>query len=315
MTTMGSRKFAPELHGLLLVDKPEGLTSAAVVARVKRALGQRKVGHLGTLDPFATGLLPVCIGEGTKIAPFLADDVKRYVGDIVLGTATDTLDRTGAVVEEAPVPPWSTERLAEALARFRGDVLQTPPMYSALKRDGVPLYRLARAGQSVEREPRPVRISVFDAAWVATDRLRFAVTCSRGTYVRVLADDLGRALGTRAHLASLRRTVCGAFAVSSAVRLDDVEAVAAEGRLPLLSPSAALGELRAVTVDERTSLSIRRGQQWALDRLGPPKASSETVRVADDDGGLIAIATSTAGGTWQLARVFAAEAAEPEHAH
>src|SRR5688572_18068726 len=132
---MRSREYAPELHGLLLVDKPEGLTSAAVVARVKRVLAQRKVGHLGTLDPFATGLLPVCIGDGTKIAPFLADDVKRYVGDIVLGTATDTLDRTGTVVEERPVPDWSTGRLAEALARFRGDILQTPPMYSALKRD------------------------------------------------------------------------------------------------------------------------------------------------------------------------------------
>lgn len=312
---MSSRKLAPELHGLLLVDKPEGLTSAAVVARVKRTLGQRKVGHLGTLDPFATGLLPVCIGEGTKIAPFLADEVKSYVGEIVLGIATDTLDRTGTVIEEAPVPPWSTERLAEALARFRGDILQTPPMYSALKRGGVPLYRLARAGQSIEREPRPVRITMFDAAWVGNDRLRFALTCSRGTYVRVLAEDLGRALGTCAHLATLRRTVCGAFTVTSAVRLDDLETAAAEDRLPLLSPSAALGELRAVTVDERTSLSIRRGQQWALDRLGPPKASSETVRVADPDGGLIAVVTVTAGGTWQLARVFAADTPQPEHVH
>ncbi len=312
---MSGRNLPPELHGLLLVDKPEGLTSAAVVARVKRALGQRKVGHLGTLDPFATGLLPVCIGEGTKIAPFLADDVKSYVGDIVLGVATDTLDRTGTIVEEARVPPWSTERLAEALARFRGDVLQTPPMYSALKRGGVPLYRLARAGQSIEREPRPVRIAVFDAAWVGADRLRFAVTCSRGTYVRVLAEDLGRALGTCAHLASLRRTVCGAFTVSAAVRLDDLEAALAEDRLPLLSPSLALGALRAVTVDERTSVSIRRGQQWALERLGPPKASSETVRVADPGGGLIAIVTATEGGTWQLARVFAADDPQPQHVH
>lgn len=312
---MGSRRLAPELHGLLLVDKPEGLTSAAVVARVKRALAQRKVGHLGTLDPFATGLLPVCIGEGTKIAPFLADDVKSYVGDIVLGVATDTFDRTGTVVEESPVPHWSTRRLAEALARFRGDVLQTPPMYSALKRGGVPLYRLARAGQSIEREPRPVRITVFDAAWVATDRLRFAVTCSRGTYVRVLAEDLGRALGTCAHLASLRRTVCGAFAVSAAVPLDDLEAAAVEGRLPMLTPSAALGELRAVTVDDRTSLAIRRGQQWALERLGPPKASNETLRVADHEGGLIAIVTATASGTWQLARVFAADTPRPEPVH
>jgi tRNA pseudouridine55 synthase len=312
---MSGRKLAPELHGLLLVDKPEGLTSAAVVARVKRALAQRKVGHLGTLDPFATGLLPVCVGEGTKIAPFLADDVKSYVGDIVLGVATDTLDRTGTVVEELPVPPWSTQGLADALARFRGDVMQTPPMYSALKRGGVPLYRLARAGQTIEREPRPVRITVFEAAWIAPDRLRFAVTCSRGTYVRVLAQDLGRTLGTCAHLASLRRTVCGAFAVNAAVRLDDLEAAVAQDRLPLLSPSAALGELRAVTVDERTSLSIRHGQQWALERLGPPHALNENVRVADHAGDLIAVVTATTGGTWQLARVFAADAPQPEPVH
>jgi len=193
-----------ELHGLLLVDKPEGLTSAGVVARVKRMLGQRKVGHLGTLDPFATGLLPICIGEGTKIAPFLADDEKRYVGEIVLGITTDTLDRTGTVVEAQVVPPFSSATLAAALSGLRGDILQTPPMYSALKRDGVPLYRLARAGQTIERMPRPVRIARFDVARTAPDRLRFAVTCSRGTYVRVLAHDLGRALGTGAQAAKIK---------------------------------------------------------------------------------------------------------------
>jgi tRNA pseudouridine55 synthase len=296
------------LHGLLLVDKPEGITSAAVVARVKRALRQSKVGHLGTLDPFATGLLPVCIGEGTKIAPFLADDEKRYVGDIVLGVATDTLDRTGAVVETVPVPPLTTERIARAVASLRGDVLQTPPMYSALKREGVPLYRLARAGQTVERPPRPVRIARFEVAWVGRDRLRFAVTCSRGTYVRVLADDLGRRLGTRAHLATLRRTACGAFAIRDAVRLDDLDAVAAAERLPLLSPAEALIALRAVEVDERTVGSIRRGQQRALAALAPPRAACEAIRLADRSGRLIAVVTATAGGErWQLARVFGPE--------
>ncbi len=296
---------ARELHGLLLVDKPEGLTSAAVVARVKRMLRQRKVGHLGTLDPFATGLLPICIGEGTKIAPFLADDEKRYVGDILLGTATDTLDRTGTVVEEQPVPPFSAAVLAKALDGLRGDILQTPPMYSALKREGVPLYRLARAGQTVERKPRPVRISRFDVAQTAPNRLRFAVTCSRGTYVRVLAHDLGRALGTAAHLETLRRSACGPFEVTEAVRLDDLERVAAEGRLPLLSPSAALAGLRAVVVDEPTIGSIRRGQQRALAVLGRPRSLGEIVRVADREGELVAIAAATADGdSWLLARVW-----------
>jgi len=300
------REGGPELHGLLLVDKPEGLTSAGVVAIVKRTLRQRKVGHLGTLDPFATGLLPICIGEGTKIATFLADDEKRYVGEIVLGTATDTLDRTGAVVEERPVPRLAPSDLAAAVAGLRGDIMQTPPMYSALKRGGVPLYRLARAGQTVERAPRPVRIAAFDVAQIARDRLVFAVTCSRGTYVRVLAQDLGRALGTVAHLATLRRTTCGPFDVRDAAALEDLTHLAAEGRLPLVTPSVALGALRALEVDSRTILSIRRGQQHALGTLGPPREAGEVVRLASARGELVAIATATSDGSrWQLARVMA----------
>jgi tRNA pseudouridine55 synthase len=294
-----------ELHGLLLVDKPEGLTSAAVVARVKRTLRQRKVGHLGTLDPFATGLLPICIGEGTKIAPFVADDEKRYVGDIQLGVTTDTFDRTGAITEIRAVEHVTTSAIGAAVTALRGDILQTPPMYSALKREGVPLYRLARAGRTVERLARPVRVARFDLALTAPDRLRFAVTCSRGTYVRVLAHDLGAALGTGAHLTSLRRTACGSFEVRDAVALDDLEAAAAADRLPLLTPSAALAGLRAVVADDRTIGSIRRGQQRALDALGRPHTAGEKVRVANVAGDLVAIAAATAdGSSWQLARVW-----------
>lgn len=302
-TTM--RDGGRELHGLLLVDKPEGMTSAAVVARVKRTLRQRKVGHLGTLDPFATGLLPVCIGEGTKIAPFLAEDEKRYVGEIVLGVTTDTLDRTGAVEERRPVPPFSSRQLAAAVADLRGDILQTPPMYSALKRGGVPLYRLARAGQTIERAPRPVRIVRFDVARTATDRLSFAVSCSRGTYIRVLAHDLGRALGTGAHLGTLRRTACGPFEVRDAVALDELEPAFAERRLPLLTPSVALAGLRAIEVDPRAIESIRRGQQRALEALGRPRLAGEVVRVTSREDELVAVAEATAdGAAWHLARVL-----------
>lgn len=302
---MTMRDGARELHGILLVDKPEGLTSAAVVARVKRTLRQRKVGHLGTLDPFATGLLPVCIGEGTKIAQFLGDDEKRYVGEIVLGVTTDTLDRTGTIVERRSVPPLPTGRIAAAVAALRGDILQMPPMYSALKREGVPLYRLARAGQTIDRAPRPARIARFDVAQVASDRLRFAVTCSRGTYVRVLADDLGRALETGAHLATLRRTACGALEVRDAVALEDVAEAHEAGRLPLLSPSAALADLRAVELDGAAIAAIRRGQQRALGALGRPSAAGEIVRIASRAGDLVAIAAATEDGrTWQLARVL-----------
>jgi tRNA pseudouridine55 synthase len=196
--------------------------------------------------------------------------------------------------------------LAGAVARLRGDIQQTPPMYSALKRDGVPLYRLARAGKVIEREPRAVRIARFDVAQVAVDRLRFAVTCSKGTYIRVLAQDLGTLLDTVAHLHTLRRTGCGPFDVGEAINLDELERLVPGDRLPILTPSAALAGLRAVVADERTIVHIRRGQQHALGVLGPPRVAGEVVRIASADGDLVAIATATIdGATWQLARVWA----------
>ncbi len=298
----GQTQPSAALDGILLVDKPEGLTSAAVVARVKRAV-KHKVGHLGTLDPFATGLLPICVGEGTKIAQFLAADSKRYVGEIVLGTTTDTLDRTGAVLESRPVPPIAPSMLATAVAPLRGAIMQTPPMYSALKRAGVPLYRLARAGHDVERAARPVHVTTFDVALIAADRLAFAIDCSKGTYVRVLAHDLGTALGTGAHLASLRRTVFGPFTLTDAVPLADVEELAARGALPLLSPSAAMTGYRAVVVDAPLIVAIRHGRQHALSALGAPRASGEVVRIESADGVLIAIAAAADDG-WRLARVM-----------
>jgi len=299
------RERAPALHGILLVDKPAGPTSAAVVAHVKRVLGQRKVGHLGTLDPFATGLLPICLGEGTKLAPFLGGDDKRYVGEIVLGIETDTLDATGTVVATRPVPRLRPDALAAAVAPFRGEILQTPPMYSALKRDGVRLYRLARAGQEVARTPRRVRIARFEVAELGPERLAFAVTCSPGTYVRSLAHDLGRALGTVAHLARLRRTACGPFAVADALPLEALAEARERGTLPLLSPSAALARYRAIVADGATIAAIRRGQQQALRALGAPRAAAEVVRVESVAGALVAVAAAVPGASgWRLARVL-----------
>jgi len=292
-------------HGIVVVDKPAGVTSAAVVARIKRALRGAKVGHLGTLDPFATGVLPICIGEGTKLAPFVDDAVKRYVGEILLGSETDTLDGTGTVVAEAPVPRLTPVGVTAALAGLQGDILQTPPMYSALKRGGVPLYKLARKGEEVAREQRPIRISRFEVALLEGGRLAFAVSCSKGTYVRVLAQDLGRALGTAAHLVTLRRTASGPLSLRHAVSLEALEArIAAGGRPEVLAPSAALEHLRAVVVDPPTVTAIRRGQQRALVRLGRPRTASEQVRVENDDGALVAIAESGPDEAWRLARVL-----------
>ncbi len=296
---------ATAVHGILLVDKPSGLTSAAVVARVKRALGQAKVGHLGTLDPFATGLLPICIGEGTKLAQFLAADAKRYVGEIALGSVTDTLDRTGTVLERRPVPALAATSVAQAVATLRGPIMQTPPMYSALKRDGVPLYRLARAGQEIARAPRPVQVTAFDVAVIAPDRLAFAVACSKGTYVRVLAQDLGVALGTGAHLHALRRTGFGPFGIAAAIPLDRLEALARSDAVPLLSPSAAMTAYRAIVADAALIAAIRQGRQYALRALGAPRAASEVVRIESADGALIAVAEAAGGEGWRLARVMA----------
>ncbi|TMA82770.1 MAG: tRNA pseudouridine(55) synthase TruB [Deltaproteobacteria bacterium] len=299
----GRLSTSRQSDGILLVDKPDGLTSAAVVARVKRTLRQ-KVGHLGTLDPFATGLLPICVGEGTKLAQFLAGDSKRYVGEIVLGATTDTLDRTGAIVERRAVPSIAPATLAAAVAPLRGAIMQTPPMYSALKREGVPLYRLARAGHDVERAARPVHVAAFDVAFLAPDRLAFAVECSKGTYVRVLAHDLGAALGTGAHLATLRRTAFGPFSLADAVPLHDVEERATRGTLPLLTPSAAMTGFRAIVADAPLIAAIRDGRQQALRALGAPHAADEVVRIESADGVLIAVAAAVDDG-WRLARVMA----------
>jgi tRNA pseudouridine55 synthase len=274
---------------------------------VKRVLGERKVGHLGTLDPFATGLLPICLGAGTKIAQFLNAVDKRYVGEIVLGVETDTLDATGTVTAERPVPRLAPAAIAAAVAGLRGAIEQTPPMYSALKREGVPLYRLARAGQDVPRAPRPVVVHHFDVALVAPDRLRFAVACTKGTYVRTLAHDLGRALGTGAHLASLRRTACGTLELADAVSLDALADARDAGRLPLRSPSAALAGYRAIVADGGVIAAIRHGRQHALRALGRPQRPAEVVRVESAEGELVAVAEAEAGsdaGPWRLARVL-----------
>jgi tRNA pseudouridine55 synthase len=191
------------------------------------------------------------------------------------------------------------------VAALRGDLMQIPPMYSALKRGGVPLYRLARAGQEVARVPRAVHVARFEVALLAADRLAFAVSCSKGTYVRSLAADLGTALGTGAHLAALRRTAFGPLRIERAVPLDRLGEAAAAGELSLLSPSAALAGYRAVVADGGTIAAIRRGQQHALSTLGVPHASSEVVRIESAAGHLVAVAETTDGGAWRLARVLA----------
>jgi len=208
--------------GVLLVDKAEGMTSHDVVALVRRQLEIRKVGHCGTLDPIATGLLLLTLGRGTKIQDLLMSEDKEYVGTMTLGITTSTQDREGEVIDQRPVPPLTREQVLAAFDKFRGDFYQMPPMVSAIKRGGVPLYKLAREGKVVEREPRLVHVYRHSVDNIAIPNVDFTVLCSKGFYVRTYVHDIGDALGCGAHLKTLRRSRSGRFEVERAVTVDQI---------------------------------------------------------------------------------------------
>lgn len=219
-----------EIDGVLLIDKAAGMTSHDVVAIARRTLGTKKIGHCGTLDPLATGLLILTLGRGTKIQDLIMAEDKEYVGTLKLGEVTDSQDADGVVTESKPVPGLTREQIDAAFAKFQGDFYQTPPMVSAIKKDGVPLYKLARKGQTVEREPRFVHVFAHQINEVRLPEIDFRVVCSKGFYVRTYAHDIGQELGCGAHLRSLRRTKSGKFSVDLAVSTEalkngDVNAV------------------------------------------------------------------------------------------
>jgi tRNA pseudouridine55 synthase len=214
-----------EIDGVLLVDKARGMTSHDVVAIARRALGTKKVGHCGTLDPLATGLLLITIGRGTKIQDLLMSEDKEYVGTIRLGEVTDSQDADGQVIETNPVPAFAREQIQRAFDKFRGDFYQTPPMVSAIKKNGVPLYKLARQGKQIEREPRFVRVYAQEIRDIRLTEIDFLVVCSKGFYVRTYANDIGRELGCGGHLSALRRTKSGRFSVDNAVSVEDLKAL------------------------------------------------------------------------------------------
>ncbi len=237
------------MNGIILIDKPAGSTSAEVVRQIKWRVKPARVGHLGTLDPFATGVLPILVGEGTKLAPFLHDGDKHYEGSIALGTETDTLDRIGAIVRTAAVAPFDAARLVAIAASFTGSVTQIPPVFSAIKRGGVPLYKLARRGDDVAPlSARQVEIARLELTAEGATAIRFTMVCSPGTYARSLARDIGLALGGAAHLAELRRTRNGLFAI--------------EGARPLAQVLAALGAWRRRRTDRiaRGDARVARGR-------------------------------------------------------
>lgn len=217
-----------QVNGVLLLDKPGGITSNGALGVVKQIFNAAKAGHTGSLDPLATGMLPICMGEATKMSAFLLDADKEYLVTLRFGSRTDTADAEGRVTEEAPVPALDTASIESALANFTGEIMQVPPMYSALKQGGKRLYELARQGIEVEREPRPVTIHELElVGWTSPD-LSLRVLCSKGTYVRTLAEDIAAALGSLAHVVSLRRLAVGPYR-DAMVSVEQLETLASEG--------------------------------------------------------------------------------------
>ncbi len=298
------------MDGVLVIDKPSGPTSFDVVRRIRSLLRVKKAGHTGTLDPIATGVLPVCLNQATKIAGFIAEGQKAYEAVIRLGVETDTLDAAGKTLAVAPVPPLSADTLEEILPRFRGTFLQTPPMYSAVKIDGKRLYELARAGEEVPRAPRPVTVYELAMRDFSASEVHLFLRCSKGFFVRVLAHDLGRALGCGAHLRSLRRTASGAFTEGQALKLDRVMSLcsSAGGRVEierqLISIPDALADLPAVSVSRFDALRVARG----IPVEG--QAPEGRVRLLDPAGALLAIAEIGPHHRFRYLRVFASGGAE-----
>ncbi len=301
------------INGFIIIDKPAGITSHDVVSRVRRIMGTRRVGHTGTLDPFATGVLPIAVNDGTKAIPFLDEGVKCYEALMQLGIATDTLDMTGQVLSERDYSLVSPEIISDAFARFTGIVSQTPPMYSAIKQGGQPLYKLARQGLQVERAARQVEIHSLELLSFNAPFVSFRVTCSRGTYVRTLADDIGTILGCGACLKELRRIASGPFHLRSSITLEMLEIAFKEGRSAdyFVAPHEALGHLPDIPLNEAGLARVLHGRspEWSGKQFeaSQPGTSPSLVRLSSGSE-LVAVAEYKKGADLQpqiiLKRVF-----------
>ncbi|HZT05337.1 MAG TPA: tRNA pseudouridine(55) synthase TruB [Steroidobacteraceae bacterium] len=290
-------------HGILLLDKPAGTSSNAALQRVRRLLGGCKAGHAGSLDPLATGMLPLCLGEATKIAGEILSSRKRYRFTVTLGTRTATADREGPVIEQAPVPDRWQEGLEAALQGFLGRSHQIPPMYSALKRDGRPLYELARAGVTVERAPREIEIFALEPVSLSEDSAELDVLCSKGTYVRTLAEDIAQALGTCGHVTALRRSWVEPFEREPMQPLEALTRACEEGAEPRLLPAdQPLGHLPAVPLEAWQADRIGHGQEVVLVRSHAPGR----VRLYDAAGKFLGIGESDGRGLVRPRRLFQA---------
>ncbi|MEQ8861608.1 MAG: tRNA pseudouridine(55) synthase TruB [Pseudomonadales bacterium] len=279
---MARRRRGRDVNGILVLDKPQGFSSNDAVQKAKRLFDARKVGHTGALDPLATGVLPLCFGEATKFSQYLLTSDKKYWTRLKLGVATDSGDAEGNVLETRPVEGVDVARVEEALRFFRGEIDQVPSMFSAVKHQGQPLYKLARQGIEIEREARRVKIFSNELVSLEADELVLAIHCSKGTYVRTIAQELGEHLGCGAHVAALRRLGAGPYSEADLVTFDTLEAALDEGSLDrfLLPVDSAVGDWPEVRLNDDTAYYLRQGQPVIV----PHAPSSGWVRLSEQTG-------------------------------
>lgn len=280
-------------NGILVIDKPADVSSAKVVAIVKKLLGAAKVGHAGTLDPFATGLLVVCINQATKLARFWLHSPKTYLAELCLGIETDTQDRTGAILSATELPDIPEDTLRAVLSSFTGSMDQIPPVYSALKHEGVPLYKLARKGEPVQKPARPIDIFHLDIQEIALPIIRFEVRCSAGTYVRTLCADMGKALGCGGHLGNLRRTACSGFTLADTVSLPELESAVHSGDIGryVIGMSESLRGMPLFQADKTLTDKIKYGIMITSNDMPSTTLSPDNrwIKIVDGNSRLLSI--------------------------
>lgn len=269
------------IHGIILLNKPVGVSSNGILQQVVRLFNAKKGGHTGALDPFASGLLPICLGEATKVSGLLLEADKRYTATLKLGECTDTGDTEGEVVETQAVPALTAEKIEQVLAQFMGESEQVPPMYSALKYQGKPLYHYARQGIEIERPARKITISALNLISFDQQQIVFDVLCSKGTYVRTLGEDIAKALGTVGHLTALHRTQTGSLKGDDMLTIEQIEA---QGKACLLPLDIALQHLQRINLNAAETAAVKMGQK--VDR---PQPETDLVRFYDENGTFFAV--------------------------
>jgi tRNA pseudouridine55 synthase len=293
------------VDGLLIINKATGMTSHDVVAKVRKILHQKRVGHAGTLDPAASGVLPICVGQGTRVAEYLSESGKAYQAEITFGIVTDTYDAEGTIIRTADATGLTQEQIEQAVVHFLGPQMQMPPRYSAIKIQGQPAYKRSRAGETVELEPRPIEIFQLQILTWSPPRLTLAIECSKGTYIRSLAYDLGEKLGCGGYLTSLIRTRSGPFSLSESITLEQLAEAVTQGTVEkhLFPPDTALQHYPALKLDNVTTQRVLHGNAFAYhdDNL----VIADLARVYDATGHFLAIAIWDAEqGLWQPKKVL-----------